>query len=166
MDILRLSTEWAKDEVFSTKFFILFSIMFFIAAVGFWQLGKTDLARAYIYPTLVAGVLLLIIGVGLLYTNQVRLNSFPTAYSEDAQAFLKSEIERADATVAEYKIVLRVVPAIIAIAALLIIFFDKPILRAICITTIGMMIVILFVDGNAGVRMAEYHKQLKSAEID
>ena len=60
MDLLKLSIEWAKAEVFSTRFFIFFSIGFLIASVGFWQLGKTDLAKAYVIPTLIAGILLLI----------------------------------------------------------------------------------------------------------
>ena len=69
MELLNLSTEWAESEVFSTKFFILFAILFFIASLGFWQLGKTDLAKAYIIPTFVAAILLLIIGLGLLYSG-------------------------------------------------------------------------------------------------
>lgn len=51
MDILKLATDWAKAEVFSTSFFIVFAVVFLIASLGFWQLGKTDLARAYIFPT-------------------------------------------------------------------------------------------------------------------
>ena len=73
MELLKLATEWAKAEVFSTRFFILFAIVFLIASVTFWQLGKTDLAKAYIIPTLVAGILLLIIGSGLNYTNIQRV---------------------------------------------------------------------------------------------
>ena len=67
MELLKLATEWAKAEVFSTRFFIFFAILFLIASIGFWQLGKTDLAKAYIYPTLVAGLLLMTIGLGLFF---------------------------------------------------------------------------------------------------
>ena len=48
MELLKLAVEWAKSEVFSTRFFIVFAILFLIASVGFWQLGKTDIAKAYI----------------------------------------------------------------------------------------------------------------------
>ncbi len=64
MDILKAATNWAKDELFSTPFFILFGVVFLVASLGFWQLGKTDLARAYIIPTLVAGLMLMTIGLG------------------------------------------------------------------------------------------------------
>lgn len=62
MELLKLATEWTKEEVFSTRFFMLFAILFLIASIGFWQLGKTDLAKAYVIPTLVSGLLLLTIG--------------------------------------------------------------------------------------------------------
>jgi len=87
MEILKLATEWAKSEVFSTRFFILFAILFLIASIGFWQLGKTDLAKAYIVPTLVAGLLLMTIGLGLFFTNKSRITQFENAFSADAPAF-------------------------------------------------------------------------------
>ena len=83
MELLNLSTEWAESEVFSTRFFILFAILFFISSLGFWQLGKTDLAKAYIIPTSVAAILLLIIGLGLFYTNKSRIKQFNEEYNSN-----------------------------------------------------------------------------------
>lgn len=161
MELLKLATEWAKAEVFSTRFFILFSIGFLIASVGFWQLGKTDLAKAYIIPTLVAGILLLIIGSGLNYTNIQRVKQFKKHYNEDASAFYQSEIKRTDSTLKEYTVVFKVIPILIIIAALLILFINTPIWRAISITTIAMLIIILLVDGTAHARIENYSKELK-----
>ena len=162
MDILKLSTDWAKAEVFSTRFFIFFAILFLIACIGFWQLGKTDIAKAYVIPTLVAGVLLMTIGLGLFYTNKSRIIEFETAYNSDAAAFVESEIARAESTLKEYKtIVFKVIPIIIVVAALLIIFINTPSWRAISITTIAMMIVILLVDGTAHARIDVYYEQLQ-----
>ena len=65
----------------------------------------------------------------------------------------------------EYKtIVFKVIPFIIIAAALLIVFVDKPLWRAISITTIAMMVVILLVDSNANARIVSYHNQLIAAE--
>jgi hypothetical protein len=162
MEILKLATEWARAEVFSTRFFILFAILFLIASIGFWQLGKTEIARAYIIPTLVAGVLLMTIGLGLFFTNKSRITEFEKAYKSDASAFLESEFARIESTLTEYKtIVFKVIPMIIIVAALLIIFVNAPIWRAISITTIAMMIVILLVDGTAHGRIEAYKTQLE-----
>lgn len=165
MDILKTATDWAKAELFSTPFFILFGVLFILASIGFWQLGKTDMAKAYIIPTLVAGVLLMTIGLGLFFTNKSRITQFETAYNNDASAFVASERVRAEATLKEYRtIVFKAIPIIIIICSLVILFIDKPIWRASMITTIAMLVVILLVDGTAKARIDNYNEQLKAVE--
>jgi hypothetical protein len=165
MDLLSLSTEWAESEVFSTRFFILFAILFFITSLGFWQLGKTDLAKAYIIPTSVAAILLLIIGLGLFYTNKSRIKQFNEEYNSNSILFYESEIKRTEATLKEYKVVFNVIPILIIVAALLILFFDSTSIRAISITTIATLIIVLLIDGTAHSRIESYNKSLKELNI-
>ena len=165
MEILKTATDWAKAEVLSSTFFILFGIMFVLASIGFWQLGKTDMARAYIIPTLVAGALLLTIGLGLFFTNKSRITQFEKAYNSDASAFVQSELARAESTLKEYKnVVFTAIPLIIAACALVIMFVNTPIWRASMITTIAMLIVILLIDGTAHARIEAYKEQLVLVE--
>lgn len=162
MDILKTATDWARAEVFSTSFFILFGVVFVLASIGFWQLAKTDMAKAYFIPFLVAGSLLLIIGLGLVFTNKSRITQFETAYNKDATAFVESEIARVESTLKEYQtIVFKAIPLIIIVAALLIVFIDKPVWRASAITTIAMLVVILLIDGTAKARIDAYSEQLE-----
>ena len=165
MEILKAATDWAKAELFSTPFFILFGVVFMAASLGFWQLGKTEMARAYIIPTLVAGALLTIIGLGLFFTNKSRITQFETAYNTDASAFVASELARAESTLKEYKnVVFTAVPIIIAVCAFVILFVNTPIWRASMITTIAMLVVILLIDGTAHARIEAYKEQLMSVE--
>lgn len=165
MDILKSATDWARAELFSTPFFVLFGIIFLTASLGFWQLGKTELARAYIIPTLVAGALLVTIGLGLFFNNKARLANFPVQFNKDAPAFIQSEIERTEATLKEYKnVVFTAIPIIIIASMLLLMFVNGSVWRAICITTIAMLTVILLVDGTAYARIDAYHKDLKLVE--
>lgn len=165
MEILKIATDWAKAEVFSSQFFILFGVLFVLGSVGFWQLGKTEVAKAFIVPGLVAGTLLLAIGIGIFVANKSRITSFAEAYNRDAATFVESEITRTEKTMHEFQtIVFKIIPLIMVSAALLIIFVDKPIWRAIGITTIAMMVVILLVDSNANARIEAYNKQLVSVE--
>lgn len=161
MEILKVATDWAKAEVFSSQFFIFFGVLFLLGSIGFWQLGKTEVAKAFITPMLVAGLLILTVGLGIFFANKSRITSFKEAYNKDAPAFVKSEIARTEKSMGEYQtIVFKIIPLIIVVAALLIIFMDQPIWRAISITTIAMMVVILLVDNNANARIEAYHKQL------
>lgn len=165
MDILKTATDWAKAEIFSSSFFIVFALAFIALSLGFWQLGKTELAKAYIIPTAVAGVLLLTVGIGLVYANKTRIVSFKKDYTKDSPAFVQSEIERVDATLKEYKtIVFTAIPLIIIAFALILLFVNTPIWRAISITSIAMLMVILFIDGTAHARIKDYKEQLVSVE--
>ena len=98
MDILKAATDWAKAELVSTSFFIIIGIVFVMASFGFWQFGKTELARAYIIPILVAGAFIMTVGFGLFFTNKARITQFETAYNADASAFVASELKRAEST--------------------------------------------------------------------
>ena len=114
---------------------------------------------------LVVGVLTLTIGLGLFFTNKSRVTSFVNDYNKDAAAFVQSEIIRTGKTIKDFQMtVYKVIPMIIIVAALLFIFIDKPLWRAISISTIAMMIVIMMIDTNSYTRYVEYHEQLKSVE--
>lgn len=167
MDLLKAATDWAEAEVFSSQFFIFFGVVFLLGCIGFWQWGKTEVAKAFTVPMLVAGALLLTIGIGLVFANKSRIASFTSTYNSDAAAFVKSEISRAEKTMKEYQtIVFKIIPLIIVVAALLIVFVDKPNWRAIGITTIAMMVVILMVDTHANARIEAYSQQLIEFEKD
>lgn len=167
MDILKTSTDWVKAELFSTPFFILFGVLFVLASFGFRQLGKTEMAKAYIIPTLIAGILLAVIGIGLFFTNKARLSKFPKVYQNNTLSFVESELARTEATLKEYKtIVFTAIPIIIAACAICMVFLYKPFWRASLITTIAMLVVILLIDGTASARVDMYNQQLLSLKKD
>ncbi len=166
MDILKTSTDWAKAELLSNGFFILFGALFVVASLGFWHMGKTEMARAFAIPTLVAGVLLLILGCGLLYGTWKGLAWFNTAYTRDASAFVASEIARVDRTMAQYGVAaFKVIPLLIAAAALLILVLHGPVWRAGLITAIAFLCVLMLVDGNANARLGVYKDRLLQASF-
>ncbi len=166
MEILTIAQQWAKEEVFSSRFFILAAILFIAVSIGFWKLGQSELARSYIYPTLICGVLLLIIGVGLVYNDSKRFKTFPEEYKNNPKEFVQSEIDRTEKTAnSSHRTIYIIIPILIIVAALLIITIDKPIVRASCITTIAFLSVLLIVDSNAHSRIVEYNKALKKVDV-
>lgn len=167
MEIIKFATEWAKSEVFSSKFFILAGVLFLLSSYGFWQLGKSEVAKAYIVPTIVAGALILTVGIGIFIANKSRTTSFVKDYEANKIEFVEAEISRTQQSMKEYKnVVFKAIPFIIIACSLLIVFVDKPGWRASCITIIAMMTVILLVDSNADARIRAYHDQLKSVDIE
>lgn len=167
MDILKASTDWAKAKLVSTPFFVLAGLVFLAMGLGFWQLGKTNLTKAYILPMLVAGTLLVIIGLGLFFTNKARITQFENAYQEDVVAFVDTELARVEATIKEYSnVVFSGIPIIIVICAVILYFVSTPGWRASMITSIAMLSVILLIDGLAHARIVEYNEQLQEAQLE
>lgn len=163
MDILKAATDWAKAELVSTSFFIIIGFVFVFASFGFWQFGKTELAKAYIIPMLITGAFLLAAGFGLFFTNKGRITQFETAYNKDVSAFVQSELDRTEATLKEYKnIVFTAIPIIIAICAVIIFTMNAPVWRASAISMIAMLFVILMIDGMAHARIEVYKQQLET----
>ncbi len=160
MDILKLSTDWAKAEVFSAKINLLLSLLFFLAAIGFWQLGKTNMAKAFVWPMLVAGILIAAVAAGLFFANKPRITQFETAYNTDAKAFAQTETQRTAKSQNDLALVFKVLPLIIIAAALLIMFVNTPLWRAIGITAIALMTILMFIDSNTNARNTAYHQQL------
>ncbi|WGW05986.1 hypothetical protein [Tropicibacter oceani] len=164
MDILKTATDWAKGEMLSNSVFILFGALFLAAGFAFWQVGRTDMARAYGIPMLVAGLLLLILGAGLLYGTWSALSGFGPAVAQDTPAFVASEIARVDKTIAQYgTAVFKVMPLMIVAAAALIIVLDGHAGRAGLITTIAFLCVVMLVDSNASGRLDSYRQKLTEA---
>ena len=165
IDILKVTLEWAKAEIISSSFFAIFGIGFLVASYCLWQMGKTDTAKAYIIPLLVTGSLLIVIGVGLVISNQMRLSNFPIAYSTDAAEFLALEIARADKTISGYgTAIFKVLPGIVLVSAVIMMIKTTPFWQASCVSVIAMMAVILLIDTNAVARMENYKMVLLQAE--
>lgn len=165
MDIIKAATDWTKAEIFSAQFFIFFGILFLLASLGFWQWGKTEVAKAYIFPVLVAGALLLAAGCSFYFTNRAKLQTIDTDYQSNPTLFVQSELERSQKTIDSYdNVAFKVFPIIVLIACLLVIFFSHPLLRAICITIMAFMVILFIIDSNANARMKIYKSQLLAIE--
>ena len=165
MDILKTAVDWTKAEMLSSSVFVAFGVLFLASSAGFWHFGKTDIARAYVWPMAVAGTLVLIIGVGIFVQSYGRVSSFPEAYNTDPTTFIIEELQRSEAVLAQYSIaIFKVMPLIVAACAILFVVVETPILRASSLTTIAMMAALLLVDTNAMARLETYKAALLQAE--
>lgn len=162
MDALNLATEWAKAEATTAAFFIGFGLLFIASSIGFWRLGKTKIARAYIFPTLIAGILLLLLGGALFDMYHSLVDGLSQKYHEDPTAFVASEIIRTNKAIKQYSMDLYgVFPYVIMLAALLMLVVKRKIWRAIFITIIALSTVLLLVDSNAISLLEQYNSSLK-----
>lgn len=160
MDPLKTATDWARAEMISNGAFILMGVVFLATCLGLWHMGRTEMARALVWPMGVAGVLLLILGGGLLFGTWSSLSGFAEA-ATDVQSFVMSELARIVQTRAGYATaVFKAMPLMVATAALGVVFFEGPLWRASFITAIAFLSVVMLVDSMADARLGHYRAQL------
>ena len=162
MDIIKLSTDWAKAEVFSAKIVWLFSAIEIMAALGFWYLGRTAMAKAFVWPLLLAGLLLVAVGAGLHFANKPRIERFEREYHHNPDAFIKEELQRTAKSQKQLALVFKILPAMITIAAIAILFLPVLPWRAVAVTTIILAALLMIVDSNTEARNTDYHTHLSN----
>jgi ABC-2 type transport system permease protein len=160
MDIIKLSTDWAKAEVFSAKIVWLFSVVELLAAIGFWYWGRTAIAKAFTWPLLVMGLFLIAVGAGLYAANQPRIARFENECQREPKAFLESEIQRTAKSQGGLALVFKILPAIIIFAAAVILLTPASFWRVIAVTVILNAAFLMVVDSNTDARNDTYHSRL------
>lgn len=161
MNVVKAATEWTRAEMLSSAVFVAFGAAFLLASLGFGQMGRTEVARAFVVPLLVAGGLLVVLGSGLFAQNWAKLGGLAASSAADGPAFVAAEIARAEKVMGDYRLmVFRVFPAVIALCAMLFVLLDGPLWRASLIAAIAMLTVILIVDTNANARLEVYRDRL------
>ncbi len=165
MEIITAANNWAKAEIISSIFFMLFGIVYLLIAIYIRQLGTTPLTKALIIPLMVAGGLLFLAGISFYLSNKSKLASFEKKYNADPAAMLQAEMATTTKTIKTYEnVAIKVFPALIVIAALLAILVSDPMVRAICISVIAFLFVLVLLDSQALKRMKTYHQQIELAQ--
>jgi ABC-2 type transport system permease protein len=160
MDIIKLSTDWARAEVFSAKIIWVFSVVELLAAIGFWFWGRTAIARIFPWPLLVMGLFLVAVGAGLYGANNPRIAHFESEGRLNPKAFLDGEIQRTAKSQHDLGLVFKILPGVIIVAAVVIMLAPATAWRAISVTIILTAAFLMVVDSNTTARIDDYHTQL------
>ena len=165
MEIIKLSKDWAKAEVFSARIVWILSVIEITAAIGFCYWGKTAIAKAFIWPLLIAGLFLTLVGAGLYLTNHPRIPRFINENRPNPAAFVQKTIQRTAESGEEMALLFKILPAIIILAVLVILLFPHFLWRAIAITAIITAAFLKVVDTNTEGRNNTYNTQLSSFKL-
>jgi len=165
MEVVKAADKWAKGEIASAIAFILYGLSFLLVGLGFCLYGEAALHKALSLPMALAGGLLLGAGLSFYLSNKARLKNFESEYRANPSAVIKAELERTEKTIGTYKnVALKVFPAFVLVAILLLVFVSKPLVKAISIGVIAFFAVLILQDSQALRRMKTYHQQLELIE--
>lgn len=160
MDIIKISTDWARAEIFSAKAVWIFSIITIISAVGFYYLGKTVMAKAFVIPLAITGFLITAIGTGLYTANKPRIIQFENEYKTDSSTFIQKEIERTSKSNGDFVVVFKVLPILIIVGAGMFLLGKSPYWQTSGISLVLLAAFLLAVDSNTAARNEAYRQEL------
>lgn len=159
-DILKLSSEWARAELFSAKIIWLFSLLVLLSSAGFAYWGKTASAKAFVIPLLVSGIVLIAIGVGLYAANKPRITQFEKEYNADPKGFVEKEIQRTTKSEKDFVMVFKILPTLMILGAILLLLVPSVNWRTISIVIVITVAFLMAVDMNTNARNAAYRESL------
>ncbi len=161
MNIVAAANKWAKDEITSSYFFMLFGILYLLLSVALWQIGDSTFQQALVLPFLVVGGLLLAAGISFDVSNTSKLKNFASDYANDPSGVITSELERTEKTMGTYRnVALKVFPGFILLAMLLFFLVASPLVKGICVAVVAFFAPLVLLDSQALKRMQVYHAAL------
>jgi len=161
MDILKIATDWAKIELISNSVFILASVIFLSVSL-FLQIGARESHfSTYSLPFVIAAILLLILGAGLLFSTWQHSTNLEFQFQQDMTLFIQAELTRAEKTISQYKLAVNVIfPALGLISFCILLVFQNDQVRASAITSVIVLLILITVDTAAKERLVKYTKDL------
>jgi len=161
MDILKIATDWAKIELISNSVFILASVIFLSVSL-FLQIGARESHfSTYSPPFVIAAILLLILGAGLLFSTWQHSTNLEFQFQQDMTLFIQAELTRAEKTISQYKLAVNVIfPALGLISFCILLVFQNDQVRASAITSVIVLLILITVDTAAKERLVKYTKDL------
>lgn len=163
MEFVDHAIGWCKGEIFEARLILLFGMLMITSAILFYKVGVTPGAKAMLFPLIVVGIMFSVISAGMLYSNPKRIIEFKRVYSENPQAFVKSEKERTENFISWYPKTRYIMTALGIIGIMIFLFWADPIGRAIGISLIIIMLATFVVDHFSEERAEKYHKHIVEA---
>ena len=160
MEFIQHTIAWCRGEIFEGRVLALFGAAIVTLALMFWRFGSTPSARAMYVPLLLVGALALVVGVSMSFTNQVRINTYSAAFSENPDEFVQAERERTEAFIKWYPYTMYGFSLIIILGLGVFLWKPTPIGRAIGLATLLLGLCVLCLDHFSEERAEGYHSQI------
>ncbi len=96
MNILDHSIAWAKGEQFEGICITMGGLVLLALAVLLWKIGKTTNAQSLVIPSFVFGLLFVLMGGYMVYSNGERQAVFQKDYEMDSNGFVRAEKKRVE----------------------------------------------------------------------
>ncbi|MCC5945331.1 MAG: hypothetical protein JJT94_10370 [Bernardetiaceae bacterium] len=160
MNILEHSIAWAKGEQFEGMCIAIGGLATIVLTFLFWKYGTTPNAKSLVLPSLVLGVLFILMGIAMINSNGKRPVAFQQAYESDSVQFLLDEKKRVEEFQILYPISLGVSAVFFLITLIGFVWTRNPTIHAIGIALSVFGWALIVIDYFSKERAAIYYEQI------
>jgi len=165
MDIIKIASDWAKLELISNSIFVLASVIFLSISFFLHTYARESHFLTYSIPVLVAAVLLLILGAGLMFSTWQHLINLQPQFQQDNTLFIEAELMRAKKTISQYNLAIGLIfPALGLVNFCILLIFQNDHVRASSVTFLVVLVNLIIIDTAAKERLTNYAKHLETTE--
>lgn len=160
MEFIEHTLNWIRGEIFEAKLILLFGIITLLVAFLFWKTGMTPNAKAMLFPLLIVGIMFIVSGSSMLYSNPKRAVEFSKSFNEDPIELVQAEKKRVENFMTWYPQIRYVAAGLGVLGILIFLFWATPIGRAIGVALLVVTISTFVIDHFSEERANIYYKQI------
>jgi Ca2+/H+ antiporter len=160
MNILEHSMAWAKGEQFEGVCIAIAGLATIVITFLLWKYGTTDNAKALQLPSFIIGILFVMLGSFMFYSNGNRQIAFQQAFGEDAQQFILSEKNRVEAFQFMYPTSLAISAICFVITLIVFVWSKNATFHAIGIVISVFGLALIIIDYFSKERATIYYEQI------
>ena len=160
MEFIDHTINWTKGEILEATIMGIVGLLILIAGVLFWKYGNTPYAKAMIWPILITGLLLAVMGIyGVIY-NKNRIKVYQQKWEQNPTEFVQSEKARVENFDNIFKYSYPAMVTMVVAGAILFFVFKNPNAKAICLALMLLGLAGYFIDHFAAERGEIYYKEI------
>ena len=162
MNLLEHSIQWCRGEILEGKIITVVGALLLASCFLFRFVGTTAHTKAMFLPFLVASLLLLGLGIGLIVQTGKYKEPFAIAHAEDPAAFAESEKARTEKFIANYMPTRLGAGVTLLAGFLLYTLLSGPTWKASGLALVFLAFAVLVIDHFSEERAREYQKHIYS----
>jgi len=160
MTIIEHSISWAKGEQFEGMCIAIGGIITMVVTFLLWKYGTTPNAKSLIVPSLVLGVIFILMGITMINSNGKRPAEYQQAYESDSAQFLLDEKKRVEDFQFLYPTSLGISAVCFLITLIAFIWSKNPTFHAISIALSVMGLALIIIDYFSKERATIYYQHI------
>ncbi|UTW62455.1 hypothetical protein KFE98_21040 [bacterium SCSIO 12741] len=163
MELIHHTVNWAKGEIVEAIVMAIIGAIVVLGGILFWKFGTTPYAKALVIPTLVVGLIPLVMGISGAFSNKSRIAVYEKAWQQNPKEFALNEKARVEGFDEIFKYSYPFAVIFTIGGAILFFLLGSPTWKAISLAMMTLGLMAYYIDHFAAERAQIYLEHIKAA---